>query len=353
MDTNRASKAKEAGDITNTKQSNRTESKSVSPSPSPSPSSHTSEIRLGFRPYPHSYLDAPHSMDVDFTSSQGIYVRPRQAVLTGPSHETMLPSHGTPKIPSVRQLSFVHRLPTPIQAQAQAQAQLQAQATYVAPTRHLAHFNNIRVNQVDHYHHHHQNYHANTYQSVKHHVQPWYSHPRRAEERRPPRHGSSLLAQYAPQALQCYNQHLHAPAYLQQELYPEGLYSQERVYAWQAHHAYYVQNKTSVTEERHYHSPSPTSTQDPASRRVSRRPSEEDTKDNGHVQLELSHNAPSSSSSSSSRGEGSDRDHRDDEVDTTADDERIKKCENCGVQATPSWRRCPQTFRLLCNACRL
>ncbi|KAF9382409.1 hypothetical protein CPB97_007167 [Podila verticillata] len=362
MESHSTPKAKEPGDTANTKQSNRAESRSVSPSPSPS--SHASEIRLGFRPYPYSSLDAPHAMDADFTFSQGIYVRPRQAVPTGPPRETLLPSHETPKILSVHKMSFIHRLPTPNQAQAQAQAQPQAQAKYVAPTRPLALFDNTRVDQIDHHHHHHQHYHAETYQSVMHHVQPGYNHPRREERRPPVRHGPSLLAQYAPQALRCYNQHMHAP-YLQQELYPEGLYPQ-RLYARQAHYAYYSQNKASVTEDRYYHlhhhhpyqqerhhHPSPASAQDPASQRVSRKSSEDDTKDNGYVQLDLTHKAPSSPSSSS-RGDGGDGDHRDDEDDTTdEEEEEIKQCENCGVRATPSWRRCPQTFRLLCNACGL
>ncbi|KAG0083390.1 hypothetical protein BGZ92_010812 [Podila epicladia] len=171
------------------------------------------------------------------------------------------------------------------------------------------------------------------------------------------RRSPSLLEQYAPQALRCYSQHVYVPlaCQQQQQQQQQQLY-REQPYSWQPYN--YAQNGANVEEERYYqyqhhrhhsHDPSHPFTDQPGARRMLR---ERESRNNGPVtpvQLALgSENATSPCSSSVLPGDDG-CDHS--SADTT--DETLKHCENCGARHTPSWRRCTQTAKLLCNACGL
>ncbi|KAG0024194.1 hypothetical protein BGZ82_010514 [Podila clonocystis] len=352
MDTDRTPKDSKQPDNAShsAPESDRSGRKSVSPLSSLSESqSLTSEIRLGFRPCPHSLLDILSTTETDFTPSQGIHVRsrqiftvpPRRGFAVPPRQGPIVPPRETPSEPclqetpntSVRQMSFVHRLLKP-------DPQKQATWNTTSSTRpSMAHFDPRVVDQqIDHHH----RFPADTYQPGvmmhTHPVQPDYT---------PFRRSPSLLEQYAPQALRCYGQHVYPLlAYQNQQQQQEQLY-REQLYSWQAH--YYAQNRASATKQRHYHHYDPSHAF--ADQEESRRISSEEGKDSGPVtpvQLALgSQNAISSHCFSSVLPSDDGRDH--DGADTT--DETSKHCENCGARETPSWRRCMQTAKLLCNAC--
>ncbi|KAG0033303.1 hypothetical protein BGZ81_008773 [Podila clonocystis] len=352
MDTNRTPKNSKQPDYTlqSAPEIDRSGRRSVSPLSSLSESqSHTSEIRLGFRPCPHSLLDIISTTETDFTPSQGIHIRsrqfftapPRRGFAAPPRQGPIVPPRETPSEPclqetpktSVRQMSFVHRL---LKSDTPKQATLNTPSS-TRPS--MAHFDPRVVDQqIDHHH----RFPADTYQSGV----MMHTHPIQSEYisfRRSP----SLLEQYAPQALRCYGQHVYPLlAYQNQQQQQEQLY-REQIYSWQAHH--YPQNRASATKERHYyhHDPSHAFADQVEARRMSR----EESRDSGPVtpvQLALGTQIALSSHCFSSvlpSDDGRDRDS----ADTAY--EAPKRCENCGARETPSWRRCIQTAKLLCNAC--
>ncbi|KAG0331597.1 hypothetical protein BG000_010753 [Podila horticola] len=164
----------------------------------------------------------------------------------------------------------------------------------------------------------------------------------------------SLLEQYAPQALRCYGQHVYAPLAYQHQQQQEQLH-REQLYSWQAY--YDARDRASVAEECHYqyhhhhyhHDPSHVFADQIGARRTSHGRDDRHQGSVTPVQLALGSKIDASSSTFSVRPGDNGGDH--DSADAT--DETPKHCENCGARKTPSWRRCTQTGKLLCNACGL